>query len=144
MKRKRIKAFGIEIDVLSMDSSVEECLAVARKRGDALPYVVTPNLDHIVNLQTSRQFRRAHDGAALVLTDGNPVRRTLSLLGHDIKETVPGSDLVPAIFTKVVREKASLNIFLLGAAPGVAERAAVEIESEWQGVGRYLQPAAWV
>ena len=139
----RIKAFGIEIDPLTMSEAVDECLAVAGRRGNALPYVVTPNIDHIVNLQGNAPFQSAYVNAALVLTDGKPVRLALSMLGHPVKEVVPGSDLVPAMFSKISSQGLSLTVFLLGAAPGVAERAAEVIHDRWKGVsvvGTYSPP----
>jgi N-acetylglucosaminyldiphosphoundecaprenol N-acetyl-beta-D-mannosaminyltransferase len=51
---------------------------------------------------------------------------------------VPGSDLAPALFKRVAAEFAGnahpLRVFLLGAGPGVAERAAANIAARWPGV----------
>ena len=141
--RKRIKAFGVEIDPLTMNEAADECVAIAGRRDNVLPYVVTPNIDHIVNLQGNVPFQSAYTNAALVLTDGKPVRLALSMLGHPIKETVPGSDLIPAIFSKISSQGSSLTVFLLGAEPGVADRAAEVIHNRWSGVkvvGTYSPP----
>jgi N-acetylglucosaminyldiphosphoundecaprenol N-acetyl-beta-D-mannosaminyltransferase len=54
-----------------------------------------------------------------------------NLLGVDIPGTVPGSDLVPAIFDFAQAEKAEIKVFLLGAMPGVADRAKVIIHERW-------------
>ena len=48
-------------------------------------------------------------------------------------ERVAGSDLVPAVFDAVDPQQ-PLRVFLLGAGPGVAERAAGIIEAKWEGV----------
>ncbi len=65
----------------------------------------------------------------------------LRLLGRDIPERVPGSDLVPALFESTnvneptnTEELVPLRVFLLGAAPGVADRAAAKIHRRWSGV----------
>jgi N-acetylglucosaminyldiphosphoundecaprenol N-acetyl-beta-D-mannosaminyltransferase len=55
------------------------------------------------------------------------------LLGSRLPERVAGSDLVPALFDSA-DPKRPLRIFLLGAAPGVAERAAARIAADWPGV----------
>ena len=139
----RIKAFSVEFDPLTMSQAVDKCLALASRRGSSMQYVVTPNVDHILCLQGNESFQCAYANAALVLTDGKPVRLALLMLGYTIEETVPGSDLVPAIFSKVSDKQSSLSVFLLGAAPGVAERAATAIHQRWKGVdvvGTYSPP----
>jgi len=59
-----------------------------------------------------------------------------------IMDRVAGSDLVPALFDSAPETK-PLRIFLLGAAPGVADRAAGNIRRQWPGVeviGTYSPP----
>ena len=71
----------------------------------------------------------------MVLVDGNPIVWASRLLGVQLQGTVPGSDLVPAIFDHVSTTWDSpLAIYLLGAGPGVAERAKVIIERRWRQV----------
>jgi N-acetylglucosaminyldiphosphoundecaprenol N-acetyl-beta-D-mannosaminyltransferase len=59
-----------------------------------------------------------------------------------VPERVAGSDLVPALFA-AARDDEPLKVYLLGAGPGVAERAAGKIERQWPGVkvvGTYSPP----
>jgi N-acetylglucosaminyldiphosphoundecaprenol N-acetyl-beta-D-mannosaminyltransferase len=50
-----------------------------------------------------------------------------------LPERVPGSDLVPHLFAAAKPER-PLRTFLLGAKPGVAERAAELIKQKWPNV----------
>lgn len=138
----RINAFDIEIDPLTMAEAVERCLKIARNRAVEVPYVVAPNVNHIVILQDDKAFQQTYKDAILVLTDGKPLRMVLKFFGKTIPEVVPGSDLVPQIFDAVPVEQ-PITVFLLGAGEGVAERAAQLIQLRWRGVrvvGCYSPP----
>jgi N-acetylglucosaminyldiphosphoundecaprenol N-acetyl-beta-D-mannosaminyltransferase len=62
-----------------------------------------------------------------------PVVLASRLLGKGLPERVAGSDLVPAFFAAVTRRE-PLRVFLLGAGPGVAIRAASAIAERYPGV----------
>ena len=94
-------------------------------------YVVTPNVDHIVVLENHTKFKQAYDEAALTVIDGNPVLWVARLSGEPVPCTVRGSDLTPAIFACFNDNHESVKVFLLGAAAGVADRAAARIMQKW-------------
>lgn len=105
-------------------------------------YVVTPNVHHLVLLQKASSLRRSYRNASLTLVDGRPVTWALKLLHEPVPEVVPGSDLVPALFDAATRDQ-PLSVFLLGAAPGVAEKAKDVIHARWRWVrivGAYGPP----
>jgi N-acetylglucosaminyldiphosphoundecaprenol N-acetyl-beta-D-mannosaminyltransferase len=138
----KVNSFGISINPLTMTEAVDVCLKISKQRNQECRYIVTPNVDHIVNLQNNSNLMEAYHSAALVLVDGKPVKAILHLLGKDIPEVVPGSDLVPALFNEI-SNRDETTVFLLGAANGVAERAKDHIESHWSGVkvvGTYSPP----
>jgi N-acetylglucosaminyldiphosphoundecaprenol N-acetyl-beta-D-mannosaminyltransferase len=123
------------IDALTMHETVELVLDWCRApQPTACRYVVTPNVDHAVMFQTNDKLRQAYAQAALVLADGAPVVVASRLLGRPLPERVPGSDLAPALFKAASKGDQPLRLFLLGAAPGVAERAAENITTRWQNV----------
>lgn len=135
----KIPLFGLEIDNLDMAGAVQTILSWRDEPHVACRYVVTPNVDHVVLFQTHVALRDAYRGASLVLADGAPVVAASRLLRKPLPERVAGSDLAPALFdaaTRVFEESGvrSLRVFLLGAAPGVAERAARKIHQRWVGV----------
>lgn len=124
------RMFGIRIHRVDLRQSVETLL---RWLDDSWPdcrYVVTPNVDHVVQLQERADLRAAYEHAALVTADGWPVVAASRLFGDRLPQRVPGSDLVPALFAA----ERPMTVFLLGAAPGVADRAAQRIEQQWPHV----------
>lgn len=132
---QQIRMFGITIDSLDMARSVDVIAGWLRADARTCRYVVTPNVDHVVKLETHSPFREAYKAAALVLADGRPVVMASKMFGKPLPGTVPGSDLVPAIFDRFEADAVDeLSVFLLGAAPGVAERAAAQIHARWPRV----------
>jgi N-acetylglucosaminyldiphosphoundecaprenol N-acetyl-beta-D-mannosaminyltransferase len=137
-----VAVFGVKIDPLRMDQAVQQVLAWTRQPDGLCRYVVTPNVDHIVMLQHHRELQEAYCDAGLVLADGAPVLWAASCVGKRLPERVAGSDLVPALFSAVSPAQ-PLRIYLLGAGPGVAEKAAERIQRQWPGVevvGTYSPP----
>ena len=134
-----ISLFGMKIDAVDMDAAVQRVTQwCTQPRGEKCKYVVTPNVDHAVMFQTDEGLRQSYEGASMVLADGAPVVLASRLLRKALPERVAGSDLVPALFDSVAKseeaDSAPLRVFLLGAGPGVAERAAAVIHQRWSGV----------
>ncbi len=134
-----ITLFGMKIDAVDMQTAVERVMQwCAEPRDEPCRYVVTPNVDHAVMFQTDDRLRSSYQGAAMVLADGAPVVLASRLLRKSLPERVAGSDLVPALFEAVSNShdssRAALRVFLLGAGPGVADRAADVIQQRWSGV----------
>lgn len=134
-----ISLFGMTINNVNMNTAVETVAEwCAAPREQSCRYVVTPNVDHVVMFQTDSELRGVYDGASLVLADGAPVVMVSRLLRKALPERVAGSDLVPALFAAAAKNsnkaKQPLRVFLLGAGPGVADRAATVIEQRWAGV----------
>jgi N-acetylglucosaminyldiphosphoundecaprenol N-acetyl-beta-D-mannosaminyltransferase len=141
----RLELFGVEIDPLRMDQAVAQIGAWVADGDTRCRFVVTPNVDHVVMLQYHEGLKTAYADAGMVLVDGAPVLWASWLL-HRREERLPqrvaGSDLVPALFDSVDEQK-PLSVFLLGAAPGVGERAAMNVRRQWPAinvVGTYSPP----
>lgn len=140
----RTNLFGISIDVLNMNDAVRQLQQWIAEKDSAqrCRFVVTPNVDHAVLFQENGNLRDAYDNADMVLADGHPIVWASRLIGHRLPERVPGSELVPRLFDSSTEEK-PLRVFLLGAAEGVAARAAENMKSQWpnvQTVGVYSPP----
>ena len=133
----KIELFGISIDAADMNSAVDTVLDWCRDaHATNCRYVVTPNVDHVVMYQSHLELQKAYQNASLVLADGAPVVLASRLLQKTLPERVAGSDLVPALFDSVSAKASNkpLRVFLLGAGPGVAERAAQAIHNRWNGI----------
>lgn len=134
LHHRQTRMFDIDFDCLRMDQAVAQLLVWLRQPQSYCRYVVTPNVDHVVVYQHSEALRHAYAAASLVLADGAPVVAASRLLNSGIPERVAGSDLVPQLFRAAASQHMSLRVYLLGAAPGVAQRAAGLIETNWPGI----------
>jgi N-acetylglucosaminyldiphosphoundecaprenol N-acetyl-beta-D-mannosaminyltransferase len=129
----RIRLFGIELDAVRLPEAVARVGEWATEPFTTCRFVVTPNVDHIVQLQTKDDMRLAYREAALVIADGQPIVWASRWLGRPLPERVAGSDLVPQLFASATAER-PLRVMLLGAAPGVGLRAAERIRAAWPSV----------
>ncbi len=96
--------------------------------------VFTLNPDHLYHLQRNRAFYDAYRKADFITSDSKYVYWSLGWIGRRIREKVSGSDIVPA-FCQHHRDNPEVRIFLLGAAPGVAQKALARINAR---VGREI------
>lgn len=132
----RIKFMNIEIDNFTMQETLDAIDNLIQKRENA--YIVTPNVDHLVKLQKDMEFKECYDHANLVITDGKPLIWISKLYKTPIKEKVSGSDLFPLLCELAARK--NYTMYFLGAAEGVAEKAADILEEQYKGlkvVGTY-------
>ncbi len=139
---RTVELFGMQIDAISMETAVDRLRNWITQYDGKCRYVVTPNVDHLVQLRGNELFQATYHEASLVVADGLPLVLAGRVLGKAIPERVAGSDLVPALFA-AVNSQQPMSVFLLGAAPGVAQRAALHIESTWPDVriaGLYSPP----
>lgn len=132
----RMKFLNTQVDNLTMDEAIDRIdkLVINKKPS----YVVTPNVDHIVKLENDIEFQQVYKDADLILTDGMPLIWISKLKKMPIKEKVSGSDLFPKVCS--LASKKGYKVFLLGAAEGVADKAAKNLMEKYNGlevVGTY-------
>lgn len=135
----RMKFMNTEVDNLTMDETLVEIDKLIQENKNA--YVVTPNVDHIVQLERGGELCKAYKDADLILTDGKPLIWISKWYGTPIKEKISGSDLFP-LLCKMAAEK-GYTMYFLGAAEGVAAKAAENLMKKYKGlnvVGTYSPP----
>lgn len=135
----RIAFMNTEIDNLTMDEALEAIEQLIQK--NKCSYVVTPNVDHLVQLERGGQLCEVYKNADLILADGKPLIWIAKYYGTPLKEKISGSDLFP-LLCKMAVEK-NYRMFFLGAAEGVAAKAAENLEKKYPGlqiVGTYSPP----
>ncbi|NJP41563.1 WecB/TagA/CpsF family glycosyltransferase [Oscillospiraceae bacterium HV4-5-C5C] len=139
MQAQRFRFMNTEIDNLTMQEALGEIDRLIQEKNNA--YVVTPNVDHIVQLETNEELRKIYADASLILADGKPLLWLAKWYGTPIKEKISGSDLFP-LLCKMAAEK-GYKMFFLGAAEGVAAKAADNLAKRFSGlqvVGTYSPP----
>ena len=124
-----IPILGIPVHAVTMADTlvlVEGYMAEPR-----LHQIATVNPEFIMAAQSDAEFRRVLLAADLCLPDGIGLLYAARRSGRRLPERVPGSELVYRLAERAAAR--GWPLFLLGAAPGVAEEAA--------GVLRGLYPA---
>lgn len=135
----RIHFMNIEIDNVTTDEAVnliKKCINDNEKM-----FVVTPNVDHMVKLQANDSFLNAYKNAGLVAVDGTPIMVAAKWYGTPLKEKITG----PKLTEETVKMAAAngFSIFVLGAGPGIGDRAAKQLLKKYPGfhyVGSYSPP----
>lgn len=130
---KRVQVLGVQVDPVTLEQAALRIEQWFQDSGETCRFVVTPNLDHAVLLRGHAALQRAYSDAALIIPDGMPMVWASHLSDTPFKERVAGSDLVPLLMSRAIPD-APLRVFLLGAAPGVGERAAAEIRERYKSV----------
>lgn len=134
-----VTVFGMTINNVTLDEVLE---AIARQIAAREPgFVVTPNVDHVCLFQRNAVFREAYRKAFLVLADGMIVIWASRLCGRPIKCKLSGSDLVYWV-TEFAAQR-GYSIYFLGAAEGVAAKAAEILQARYPGfriAGSYSPP----
>jgi N-acetylglucosaminyldiphosphoundecaprenol N-acetyl-beta-D-mannosaminyltransferase len=118
------------VDQLDLDGAVERIRGLLES---GQPHqVVTVNMDFLSIAQRNADFRETLNAADLAVADGMPLVWLSRLKGTPLPERVAGVDLVAECCALAAEQNA--RVFLLGAAPGIAEQAAAELEARYPGL----------
>lgn len=114
-----IAILGVPFDNVSMQDALGRIEQMIRAR---VPhYLVTANVDFLVQAHGDLELRRLLFDAHLVLCDGTPVLWASRWLGNPLRERVAGSDLVPLLI-EVAAQK-GFRLFFLGGSVETTELA---------------------
>lgn len=136
---EKVHFLNVSIDNLTMDEAVRVADHLIRKKSAS--FIVTPNVDHLVLLETYPELKDAYDNANLVFADGMPIIWFSRLFGTPIKEKISGSDFLLKLCELAAEN--GYKMFFLGADAGVAELAARNLMALYKGlcvVGCYAPP----
>ena len=126
----RIGVKGVGFDPVTLTEAAERCRELLEKEGGH--YVVTPNPEIVWLARKLPELRSALNEADLVIPDGIGIIYAARLLGTPLKERVPGIELTEALLAYAA--DVSLPVYLLGAKPGVAERAGEKLMEKYPGL----------
>lgn len=126
----KLKVLNIAFDNITLDEAVRDVIAIAKKKQSG--YVVTPNAEIGEACFHDGRLLEAVSDADYVLPDGAGVVLASKILGSPLKGKVAGYDLARALFPEIARN--AMRLFLLGSAPGVAEKAAENIKTDYPGI----------
>ena len=126
----RIDVLGVGFDNVTMEEAVERGMSLLHSEG--AHYVVTPNPEIVEVCRENEAARAAVNGASLVLPDGIGVIKGAAILGTPLKERTPGIEFAAHIVERMAGE--GMSLYLLGAKPGVAEKAAENLKNQYPGL----------
>jgi len=135
----KVNICGVNIDNVSMAESIKLCEQFI-DTGKPV-YVVTPNVDHIVQLQRDKELEDIYAQASLAIPDGMPLVWASKFLGTSLKEKVSGSDIFPMLCELSAHR--GFRIFLLGGREDAAEQTAEIMKRKYKGLvvsGVYSPP----
>ena len=136
---RRVEFAGVLIDQVDIGTAVERIRGFLAS-GSA-HQVVTVNLDFLSIAQRNAPFRETINQADLAVADGMPLVWVSRLRGQPLAQRITGVELVDESCR--LAAQTGHGVFLLGAAPGVADAAARTLEARYPGlrvVGSYAPP----
>jgi len=121
---------GVRVD----DVTHEETLALVEQfiARQSLHQICTVNPEFVMRAQQDTAFREVINHAALCIPDGIGLLWAAKRLRHPLRERVAGSDTVMRIAERAAQT--GWRLYLLGAAPGVAEKAASVLQTRYPGL----------
>lgn len=125
MSVRRLRVLNTWLDVLDLQE------ALARSRDARV--IVTPNIDHLANLQWSSDFRAAYAAADLAICDSRILALMLRLLGYGKVPPLPGSDFFPAMCESRAGD-VDFRPYLVGGTTEHALAQAMEVLTSRYGV----------
>jgi len=134
-----VSILGVPLDVVTMDEALARIAAMVESGRPH--YVVTPNVDFLVQARNNPELHRILCEADLVLCDGQPLVWASRWLGNPLPERVAGADLTPRLLEQAAQK--GHRIYLLGATPESNDEACrrlLERYPDLQLVGHYAPP----
>jgi len=122
---------GVRVDRLSQQQAldrIEQIITHRRASDNQAPceQIITVNPEFVMAAQHNSDFRIAINEAVLVLPDGIGVVWAARFMGRPVPGRITGTDTLPALAQRCAA--ASYSLYLLGAAPGIAEAAGARLQ----------------
>ena len=127
---ERIRILNTELVAATQERLLEEL-----RQG----VVVTPNIDHLVKLQSDRELYELYRQTEWVICDSRLLYLFTKLLPESLPQAIPGSSFFPAFYA-FHKDNPDCRIFLLGGLGDVAQRAMDNINRR---VGRQIVVGAY-
>jgi N-acetylglucosaminyldiphosphoundecaprenol N-acetyl-beta-D-mannosaminyltransferase len=128
----------VEFDRVTLDETIERIDEMVLSPDPH--YVVTPNVDFLVQARRDAHLKQILLDSHLVLCDGTPLVWASHWLGKPLPERVAGSDLAPRI-VKLAAER-NYRLFFLGASPDANTQAVANMRVKYPGleISHYSPP----
>lgn len=125
-----IKILGVRINNVDMDETMNKIGEFFDN--DELNYIYTPNPEIVMRAGRDEEFKKIINSASLNLCDGIGLIIASKLKKKPLKSRVTGYDTSIKIL-ELMNER-HLSLFLLGAKPGIAEKAIERINHDYPNI----------
>lgn len=125
-----VNILGVHVNKYTMQEAVRKASSLMET--EELSMIFTPNSEIILYASNNPEFAEVLNKGDMVIPDGIGVVYGAKILKNPIKERVAGYDLVCNLLP-VMAEKGQ-SVYLLGAKPGVAEKAAETLLAKHPGL----------
>lgn len=130
--RETVDILGIPIDVLTGQQALEQASRWLEQGRGEPAHIVTANPEMIMQAGDDRALAQILMGAQMVVADGTGVVWASRILGRPVPHRIPGIDLTSALLERCAT--LGKSVYLLGAEPGVAEKAAGRLIAKYPGL----------
>ena len=141
VKGKRRNYVNIQVDDVDFNEAVDRIMEFAAEDEYNCRLLVTPNVDHIIKIETDEEFAALYKTADLITPDGKPLMWIGESFSCPLKEKISGSDLLPPVCERAAKEGRS--IFFFGTSDEVIAKAKEKLCEKYPGlniVGGYAPP----
>jgi N-acetylglucosaminyldiphosphoundecaprenol N-acetyl-beta-D-mannosaminyltransferase len=121
---------GVRVDDVTYAEALERIAGYLESGG--LHQIATVNVEFIMEARRNPTFRRVLSQASLCVPDGVGVLWAARQQGNPLRQRVAGVDLTERIASRAAER--GWRVYFLGAAPGVAERAATVLARRYPGL----------
>jgi len=126
---QRVNILGTPVDLVNLEQTlawIEEKITHPQSH---CQQIITTNPEAVVRAQSDPALKKALLECELITADGVGIVWAVSqLTSQKLADRVPGSEILPAAFEHF---GSRLKVYFLGAAPGVAQRAAQAARARW-------------
>jgi N-acetylglucosaminyldiphosphoundecaprenol N-acetyl-beta-D-mannosaminyltransferase len=123
---EQARVLGVRVDCIDMEAAITRIEGLVEAGGHHL--VATVNPEFVMRAGVDHEFARVLESADLCLADGSGVVWAARRQGCTIRDPVTGVDLIPPLAALCARRR--FRLFLLGAAPGVANELAASLRTD--------------
>ncbi|MGI8689731.1 MAG: WecB/TagA/CpsF family glycosyltransferase [Thermomicrobiales bacterium] len=123
LRRRGRRVLGIRVDDVTLPEAIST-IANAVRAG-APCHIITLNPEYVMRARNDAALRAIIEGAAIVTADGAGITQAARLFRMPLRARITGNDLTDAVAA------AGFPLFLLGAAPGVAEAASAVLTDRY-------------
>ena len=128
--REIVNILGVNIDKVTADEALHK--AKEYLQGDGVSVIYTPNPEIVMAAYEDAEFLEVLNSSDMCIPDGIGVVYGARIIGEPLPERVPGFELCCGLLESM--SKSGDGVFLFGSKPGVAEKAAKNIQEKYSGI----------